>query len=199
MQAILVIGTVLCDPITLDFQTKVDHKNVDDNRMFRMRYIVDDQYFKDMDGDEATKPKPIFFYAGSQGDIWDFYGKSGFVTTALAKQYGALVIYGEHRFFGASFPIDKKYGPFEKGNNTLMTEDQTMADYVDLIRYIKTKYNAEDKAVIAFGGLYSGMLAAWSRMEYPHVFQGALSSSAPLLYFANSTSAPEWRFAEIIS
>jgi len=80
-----------------------------------------------------------------------------------------------------------------------MTEDQTMADFVDLIKYIKTKHNAEDKAVIAFGGLYSGMLAAWSRMEYPHVFQGALASSAPVLYFANSTSAPEWKFAEIIS
>jgi len=44
-----------------------------------------------------------------------------------------------------------------------------MMDYVQLIKYIKTKYNAEDKAVIAFGGSYGGMLAAWMRMKFPHV------------------------------
>jgi predicted peptidase len=47
--------------------------------------------------------------------------------------------------------------------------ENTMMDYVDLIKYIKTKYNAGDKAVIALGGSYGGMLAAWMRMKFPHV------------------------------
>jgi lysosomal Pro-X carboxypeptidase len=42
-------------------------------------------------------------------------------------------------------------------------------DYVELIKSLKTKYGAEDKAVIAFGGSYGGMLAAWMRMKHPHV------------------------------
>ena len=47
-----------------------------------MRYIVDDQYF--LDPAAQSKPKPILFYTGNEGDIWGFYKNSGFVTTTLA-------------------------------------------------------------------------------------------------------------------
>ena len=58
-----------------------------------------------------------------------------------------------------------------------------MMDYVELIRHVKAKYQAEDKAVIVFGGSYGGMLAAWIRMKYPATFQGAYAASAPILQF----------------
>jgi len=45
-----------------------------------------------------------------------------------------------------------------------------MKDYVDLINFIKVKYNAQDRAVIVWGGSYGGMLAAWLRMKYPQTF-----------------------------
>jgi len=63
-----------------------------------------------------------------------------------------------------------------------------MMDYVKLIQSVKKSYTAEDRAVIVFGGSYGGMLAAWLRMKYPHVFQGALASSAPILFFDGATS-----------
>jgi len=133
---------------------------------FKMRYIVDDQYFRN---ESSGLLRPILFYAGNEGDIWDFYENSGFMTTTLAEQWGGLVVFGEHRYFGQSYPFDKA-DAFKEGNNTYLTVENTMMDYVELIKAIKVKYNAADKAVIAFGGSYGGMLAAWLRMKYPHVF-----------------------------
>ena len=42
-----------------------------------------------------------------------------------------------------------------------------MLDYVQLVKSIKEDYSLEDRAVIAIGGSYGGMLAAWMRMKYP--------------------------------
>ena len=74
-----------------------------------------------------------------------------------------------------------------------------MMDYVELIKMIRTKYNAEDQAVIAFGGSYGGMLAAWLRMKYPATFQGALAASAPILQFQGAPTAPENKYFDIIT
>jgi len=57
----------------------------------------------------------------------------------------------------------------KKGNNQYLTVDNTLMDYVELIKTLKVSYGAEGKAVIAFGGSYGGMLAAWMRMKHPHV------------------------------
>ena len=61
-------------------------------------------------------------------------------------------------------------------------------DYVELLKELKKKHSyLADKPVIALGGSYGGMLAAYLRMKYPNVFQGAVASSAPVLYFADGT------------
>jgi len=91
------------------------------------------------------------------------------MTTTLAEKYGALVVFGEHRYFGESFPFDRSIA-FNEGYNSYLTVEQTMMDYVELIKMIKINYKAEDKAVMVFGGSYGGMLAAWLRMKFPHVF-----------------------------
>jgi lysosomal Pro-X carboxypeptidase len=63
-----------------------------------------------------------------------------------------------------------------------------MEDYVALITSIRnSQADLKNKATILFGGSYGGMLAAWLRMKYPHQFQGALASSAPVLWFKGRT------------
>jgi len=68
------------------------------SKTFKLRYLVDDQYYKDQGTSDL--PRPILFYTGNEGDIWQFYENSGFMTTTLAKKWGALVVFGEHRYFG---------------------------------------------------------------------------------------------------
>ena len=45
-----------------------------------------------------------------------------------------------------------------------------MMDYVEFMLDYKYMSGLEDRAVIVGGGSYGGMLSAWLRMKYPHVF-----------------------------
>lgn len=64
-----------------------------------------------------------------------------------------------------------------------------MEDFVYLIKNVKaSSVNYTNSPVIAFGGSYGGMLASWMRMKYPHVIQGALAASAPILFFPGVAS-----------
>lgn len=74
-----------------------------------------------------------------------------------------------------------------------------MMDYVELIKYVRYTYGVMKSPCIVFGGSYGGMLASWLRIKFPFVFQGALASSAPILYFRDSPSAPEPAFNDIIT
>lgn len=59
-----------------------------------------------------------------------------------------------------------------------------MMDYVKLVKYLRqNNTELQDQPAFLFGGSYGGMLAAWIRMKYPTHFQGAISSSAPILWF----------------
>ena len=127
-----------------------------------MRYIVNARYWDPSNG-------PVLFYAGNEGDVWGFYNNSGFMTETLAQEFEALVVFAEHRYFGKSFPYEQDYS-YTYPNNTYLTVPQVMADYNDLINYIRYYYSCQERAVIVFGGSYGGMLASWLRMKYPHQF-----------------------------
>jgi len=92
-----------------------------------MRYLIDDTYY---DG-----KGPIIFYAGNEGDVWSFWDNSGFMTTTLAEEFNALVVFGEHRYFGESLPFGDN--TYDKDKLKYLTVEQTMGDYVELIKSLK--------------------------------------------------------------
>ncbi len=101
-----------------------------------------------------------------------FWNNTGFMFT-LAQEFGALVIFAEHRYYGLSLPFGDK--SFDLPNLRFLTSEQAMADYANLIFNLKQSISgALDSKVIVFGGSYGGMLASWIRMRYPNIFHGAL-------------------------
>lgn len=110
----------------------------------------------------------------------------------IAEEFEALLVFAEHRYYGESLP----YGRMSYDNSRLgyLTSQQALADYVDLLTYLRRTdmsvyrrlYEADDDSfdaslpgysspsnpVIAFGGSYGGMLAAWFRIKYPAIVEG---------------------------
>ncbi|CAH0480733.1 unnamed protein product [Peronospora belbahrii] len=70
-----------------------------------------------------------------------------------------------------------------------LSTQQTLADYAILIETIKEHF-APNVPVIGFGGSYGGMLATWFRMKYPHLIDGIIASSAPVLGFLGDQDHP---------
>ncbi|CAL8093399.1 unnamed protein product [Calicophoron daubneyi] len=121
---------------------------------------------------------PILFYTGNEGAIETFAVNSGFVWEA-AIEFNAAVVFAEHRYYGSSMPF---------GSNSTkvgyLTAEQALADYALLIRNLSATNEAlRDVPVIAIGGSYGGMLAAWFRYKYPNLIAGSIASSAPIWMF----------------
>ena len=65
-----------------------------------------------------------------------------------APEVGALLVFAEHRYYGESKP----FGADDMSNLQYLTSEQALADYADLIEYLKTDFGAVKSPVIAFGG-----------------------------------------------
>lgn len=102
------------DPKEYWYDATIDHftNHGAGSATYKMRYLVDDTYFDKENG-------PIIFYAGNEGDVYTFFDNSGFMTTTLAEKFGALVVFGEHRYYGESMPFGDK--SFDKDNLWALT------------------------------------------------------------------------------
>ncbi|CAG2120160.1 unnamed protein product, partial [Medioppia subpectinata] len=97
-----------------------------------------------------------------------------------AKQFRAMNLFLEHRYYGESVP----FGKVDKNLTKIgyLSMDQALADFADFIQYIKaTIPGAVNSPVVVFGGSYGGMLASAFRLKYPGLSVGAIAASAPIL------------------
>lgn len=105
----------------------------------------------------------------------------------LAPKLKATLLFVEHRFYGHSLPFGNASYDSPK-NLGYLTSEQALADFALVLRTLNPP-NGTTRArpVIAFGGSYGGMLAAWIRIKYPHLVAGAIAASAPVRQFAGVT------------
>lgn len=162
-------------------QQQVDHFNFRDDRTFQHRYLLNDDFFDKENG-------PVFFYAGNEGDVESFWNNTGFVFD-IAPTFQALIVFPEHRYYGKTLPFGQD--SFKLENIGYLSVEQAMADYAVFLTNIKKTYNLSNtkNPIIAFGGSYGGMLAAYMRYKYPNLVQGALAASAPIYLIAGLESS----------
>lgn len=160
---------------TAFFTNMVDHFDFHNDATYQMRYLFNDDLWS------ASKKDPIFFYCGNEDDIVSFWNNSGFLTQTLRKEFNALVLFAEHRYFGESMPYSDSYS---QENLQQLTVAQAMADYGVFLTAVKYEiFKCVDCPIIAFGGSYGGMLAAWMRFKYPHLIDGSIAASAPIIFY----------------
>lgn len=119
------------------------------------------------------RPGPIFFYLGNEADVTLYLNATGLMWEA-AHDFGALLLFAEHRYYGLSKP----YPPKElRKHMQYLSSHQAMADYAELLHAVKKDLGAEDAPVIGFGGSYGGMLAAWMRCAVELAIVGCTHNS----------------------
>ncbi|XP_024947042.1 putative serine protease K12H4.7 isoform X2 [Cephus cinctus] len=118
---------------------------------------------------------PILIMVGGEWEISTSFLETGLMFD-LGVAHGALMFYTEHRYYGASRPT-KDTSP---ENMQYLNLEQAMADLAYFIETKKREFGIEKCSVVVFGGSYAGSMAAWARLKYPHLIQGAVASSAPV-------------------
>jgi hypothetical protein len=95
----------------------------------------------------------------------------------LVMEYKGLAVQVEHRFYGKSQPT----GDWSIDSLKYLSSHQAIEDLVDIVQYLKDEYKMSPiNRWIAFGGSYSGALAAWIRILHPDVVYGSVATSAPV-------------------
>ncbi|KAG6682443.1 hypothetical protein I3842_13G141700 [Carya illinoinensis] len=192
------LGGILQDPETVfsanlpdEFETfyynqTLDHFNYmpESYSTFQQRYVINSKYW-----DGANRSAPILAYLGAEAPLSEsiIMYSVGFLADNAAE-LKALLVYLEHRYYGQSIPLGSRTEEFRNASTLgYFNSAQAIADYAEIIIYLKEQLQAQYSPVIVVGGSYGGMLASWFRLKYPHVAIGALASSAPILYFDDIT------------
>jgi len=149
------------------FDNYVDHVNHMDTRTFKQRYWYRKDYWENNG--------PIFLYicAEARGG---FPSENSFFMN-LVKRYKGIGVALEHRYYGNSIPVAN----FTVENLQYLSHTQALADVAHFITQFKKGFQDPEKQpikVFCVGGSYAGALSAWARYQFPHIFDGALASSA---------------------
>jgi lysosomal Pro-X carboxypeptidase len=152
---------------------------------YQQRYLTYSEHWRN----DSTGS--VWFYVGNEGDVTLYADHTGLMWENAAAE-GALLVFAEHRYYGLSQP----FGDASSLYLQYLTHEQALADYAALLFALQAELGAGQQPVIVFGGSYGGMLAAWMRLKYPGAIAGAVSASAPVLFFEGTTPTPPGDFEQ---
>ncbi|KAJ9218938.1 hypothetical protein DTO169C6_8739 [Paecilomyces variotii] len=148
---------------------------------YKNRYWVTDAYYEPggpvivYDGGEANAESSAQAYLSNSTQFFQQF----------LKEFNAIGIVWEHRYYGDSLPFD--VGPDTPVENfKYLTNEQALADLPYFAsNFSRAAFPDQDLTPkstpwVMVGGSYSGMRAAFSRNQYPETFFAAFSSSAPV-------------------
>ena len=162
------------------FGQQLDHYNylvdVENNvQQWGQRYSVQDDWY-------GGAGSPIFLFLGGEANM-DFFCFQTVAIREWAKQFKALYVVLEHRFYGDSLPFGKDASTKQM---QFLSSDQALADAANFIASFNATLTNPGPWVI-FGCSYSSGLAAWFRLKYPHLVIGAVCPSGPVYALMNYT------------
>lgn len=164
------------DPPLQWMTQRLDHFDPQNLATFKQRVWLNATFWDRQSG-------PVFLSIGGEGPaapIWAVLGSM----MDYAARYHALAVLVEHRFYGESQP----FSDLSTGNLRFLTSEQALADLAEIRVQLAAQLSMSSATRwVAFGGSYSGALAAWVRLKYPALFDGAVASSAPVLAKLNFT------------
>jgi len=116
----------------------------------------------------------ILLYVGNESPVDEYVNNTGLMWEYGALRPGTLLVWAEHRYEARSTPRTAGV----EACLSYCTVEQALADYALVVAKLHAAYGRTP--VVAVGGSYGGMLAAWFRLKYPASVQGAIAASAPI-------------------
>jgi Serine carboxypeptidase S28 len=149
-------------------EQRLNNFDPQDERTWMMRYLENSMYLED--------GGPIFINVGGEWTVTAGWLMTGHMHD-MARDLNGTMFYTEHRYYGESRPTDD----LTVDNLRFLNVDQALADLAHFIVHIKeTIPEVRNSGVILVGGSYSATMVTWFMQKYPHLANGAWSSSAPL-------------------
>ncbi len=154
------------------FDQKLDHSNANDTRTFKQRYWYDTSLAQGPDS-------PVIFVLCGEAECGGGGEFVGPVHDHAAKIHANMVTL-EHRYYGQTQPFDQ----LTTDNLKYLTTDFALQDAAAFQAFAESQLQLTGKWVVV-GGSYPGSLAAYYRLKYPNLVEGALASSGPVQARAN--------------
>ncbi|KAJ2515222.1 hypothetical protein H4217_005315 [Coemansia sp. RSA 1939] len=156
------------------FDQKVDHAGTNSST-FKQRFYINSK--------EYVPGGPIYLLNSGETPASPSYLFAG-EPYMLAQATGGMLVIMEHRYYGASYPVNDMTGQSMR----FLTLENALEDVAYFIRsgsdFIRNNAGVSippDSKWVVVGGSYSANLAVWMRMLYPDIVFAAYASSAPLL------------------